>query len=464
MSTFARAWWLIALSLLFLVVYEYLHPRLSFLQKAEPSHFWTPYDSLAEQDSTAIVALRQEFDSLPQLDSALFLRDSFRILSADSLAHYVPELDNYKGLAYLSRFHEALRALKAGKRKRVRIGYFGDSTTQGDLCVGVLRDSLQRTFGGAGVGYVPLIAGGAGVRTTLFQYADREAWTSKHYFRNETDVQFDFSIAGDYHTGNNQSLSVTFKAAEPQTWTTCDTFRQVYLYYGKASKQAARLRVQTDAGQTANYTLNDTAAVNRLLIAENCQRVTLSFQFADPQPMYGLSFESETGILVDNIAKRNDTGANFTKIKARQLQAFAQQLDYDLIVLHYGPNVLSSKVTDYSFYEEMLVQNIAYLRQQFPDTDILVVGHPDKAARVGGRLQTDPALASLVRTQRRAAARTQCGFFDLFQAMGGAGTMEQWAKQQPPLVIQDFVHFTHEGSAVVGRLLAKGLGEVHGAR
>lgn len=452
MNSFVRAWFLLTLCLVFLLGYEALHPYLpaGLRSGMEPTHFWTTHDSLAiGADSSQAFKDLMAADSLPTLPE----RDSFRVLPPDSLALVVPELDNYNGLTYLSRYFEALRELKAGRRKRVRIAYFGDSTTQGDLCVGVLRHLLQQRYGGEGVGFVP-ISGNSSVRTTIKQYPDEKAWIAKHYFRRETDVRFRFGLSGDYYTGEQGRASVRFQAVDSTLWPSYARFRQAHLFYGAGGKRAAKLHCTVDDHAPSTYALDDTAAVNRLsLLEQPCTRLLLQFDFAEQQPVYGVSFESERGIFVDNLAKRNDTGGNLPLIRPEVWLGFQEHMQYDLIILHYGPNILSSRVTDYSVYEERLINTIAYLRRLLPQTDLLIVGNPDKTSRLGGQLQTDPAVYALIKSQQKAAARTGSGFFHLFRAMGGAGTMQQWAEMQPPRVVKDFVHFTHEGSQVVGGLL-----------
>ena len=44
-------------------------------------------------------------------------------------------------------------------------------------------------------------------------------------------------------------------------------------------------------------------------------------------------------------------------------------------------------------------------------------------------------------------------FWDMFEAMGGEGTMEVWAEEEPRLASPDLVHFTPKGAKVIGDLL-----------
>ncbi|MGM3198784.1 hypothetical protein ACS2VC_27400, partial [Bacillus cereus group sp. BC241] len=66
----------------------------------------------------------------------------------------------------LAHFFEALNATKKSTNK-TRIAYFGDSMIEGDLITQDLRSCMQDTFGGYGVGFVPITSIVAGFRSTV---------------------------------------------------------------------------------------------------------------------------------------------------------------------------------------------------------------------------------------------------------------------------------------------------------
>jgi len=78
-----------------------------------------------------------------------------------------------------------------------------------------------------------------------------------------------------------------------------------------------------------------------------------------------------------------------------------------------------------------------------------------------GEIETMPTIPEIVAIQRRVARDTGCGFFDTFQAMGGAGTMARWYAAQPRLVSADFIHPYPAGgkqiAAIFARELSRGL-------
>ncbi|NBU36552.1 MAG: hypothetical protein EBS35_08260, partial [Bacteroidetes bacterium] len=74
--------------------------------------------------------------------------------------------ENYGGLNFLGSFFEKLIA----KNTQVRIAYYGDSGIEADLVTQTLRDSLQKYFGGTGVGFLPITSRDPGYRQSINHY------------------------------------------------------------------------------------------------------------------------------------------------------------------------------------------------------------------------------------------------------------------------------------------------------
>jgi len=74
---------------------------------------------------------------------------------------------NFTGEKYpLDRFFD--RLLQARDRKaKVRIAWYGDSFSEGDILVSDLRDTLQSVYGGNGVGFVPITSEISGFRQSV---------------------------------------------------------------------------------------------------------------------------------------------------------------------------------------------------------------------------------------------------------------------------------------------------------
>jgi lysophospholipase L1-like esterase len=62
------------------------------------------------------------------------------------------------------------------------------------------------------------------------------------------------------------------------------------------------------------------------------------------------------------------------------------------------------------------------------------------------------------RIQKQVAQLHGCHVWSMFEAMGGAGSAYRWARQNPPLMARDLIHFTVPGYQRLAQLMAKDLG------
>lgn len=71
--------------------------------------------------------------------------------------------------------------------------------------------------------------------------------------------------------------------------------------------------------------------------------------------------------------------------------------------------------------------------------------------------ETPQNLVEIVEAQRAAAARSGCAFFSLYDAMGGRGSIDRWARESPPKATGDRVHLTREGYQTLAQRLVESL-------
>lgn len=472
-GNFGKAWGVLIIGLSLILLYEVLHPIVPIFKNFEPSHFWTGYSSplsdsnQLEIDTNFIIELPDSSTQFEFSDSSMTAEDSLSYVLEDSLVFskedslIMADLEHFTGIKNLDGFFQKLRELKEGKRKRIRIAYFGDSTTEGDLIVGDLRNMLQRFFGGRGVGFVSIAPHGTTFRHTI-RHKHSENWTMVNYFRKEKNPAFQFGISGDYSTATQKSMNrshkVSFEPSRANAPSINSHFDQVFFYYGNGRRDSAvvapTLYTSIDgSSDTLRFELNGQREVNRIALSQQpCSKVELAFDFPSPFPIYGLSFESETGLIIDNFAKRNDSGSHLGRINGAVLREFYTYMGCDLVILHYGANVLHHH-TDYSYYGGILINGIRHLQQNMEGVPVLVLGSTDRVAKLGGKEKTTPAVYGLITSQKSAAARTHNAFLDLFKGMGGEGTMLKWAKEDPPLVAPDYVHFNQRGGRKIATII-----------
>jgi len=370
-------------------------------------------------------------------------RRSYDFMTYTGIQEYTDTVAVAPGMQH---FLKALEELKAGKRKKVRIAYFGDSMIEGDLITGDLRDSLQTQFGGAGVGFVPVTSVVASFRTTI-QHTFSNNWKDYH-FRNNPPQDLPLGLSGHTFIPATESWA----RYSPVRKHGLDRFSEVVLFYGPGNSNV------TINGKP--YTLSGGDPVNELAFEQDTAQPSLTLKYAggSAQPFYGLSFESNNGIYVDNFSFRGISGIELGKLGRGVLQQMQRQHPYDLVVLHYGANVLfRPELTDYSWYERPMQRVIDSLRNNWPQTSFLIVGTADKAYKKTDRYITAPGVPALLKVQHELAEQHGTAYWNLYAAMGGEGSMTHWVEGDTVLANKDYTHFNRQGAARVGALLYKAI-------
>lgn len=452
---FKRAFWTLALAGLLLLLYPVLHRMSPFLQ----DHFRT-------------------YQVLPSIQSAppdtLVRQDT---IAGDSILKPPPK---YDGRATLAAFYQVLRE----RREQVRIGHYGDSSIEGDLITGSFRDSLQRRFGGRGIGFAPIVNPISGFRRTL-GHTFSDNWYHC-YIGKENQQELRRGITGEYFTTWTEpdtlleadsipfADTLTAKGMEvtenPDHWT---YYRRAGLFPGSSILPSARLfyappaadstgkvapagRLFLRAGtESIAFQLDGGAPVNeQVLTSAPLKRLHLTFDTPPRQALYGLSFESDDGVIVDNFPSRGNSGAALLQISQSTLEQFQHYLDYDLILLQFGLNALNEDMTDYSWYEREMERVIRHFRETIPGIAVLLIGPSDRAVKIGGRMQTDPSVPRITTALRRTAEESNVAFFSFYEAMGGNGSMVEWVEErQPRLANTDYTHFNFAGARRAALLL-----------
>lgn len=135
------------------------------------------------------------------------------------------------------------------------------------------------------------------------------------------------------------------------------------------------------------------------------------------------------------------------------MRAFNNSLKYDLIILHYGTNVLNYGTKNYFWYEKGMKKTINKIKESFPGVSILIISTADKSTKYDLEMKTDSAVVPLMKAQKRYALETESGFVNLYTLMGGDGSMVKWVDEAPAKANKDYTHFNQRGAKAIGRLL-----------
>lgn len=350
-------------------------------------------------------------------------------------------------------------SLKKGtkEKKKIRIAYFGDSAIEGDLITQDLRNLLQRSFGGSGVGFVPVTSNVSSFRKTIRHFYSSN-WKSYSFL--DTTGKANPGISGfafkpEDTSGDTIGSWVRFEGSNVSD--KLSNFYKVRLFYGPGG-EGSFVKYQNAKGMQ-ELELSGSELINELVLNEGepMKNLSIMFTMKEPVTIYGLSFEGEDGIVIDNYAFRGNSGMPLTRIPSSIYRKFDQHLNYDLVILHYGLNVVSPNVTDFSWYQRGMTNVVEHLKSSFKNASFLLVSVSDKSYNNNGTFETDPSVPLIVQAQRKVAENEGIAFWNLYSAMGGYNSMVEWATADTALANKDFTHFNFRGARKVGTLLYEDL-------
>lgn len=338
-------------------------------------------------------------------------------------------------ISALPQFAEKLRVLKETGKGKIRIAYLGDSMIEGDLMTQTLRELLQKEFGGEGVGFLPISSKVAGFRQTANITAS--GWKDSSFMTK--------GVGNVYLSGH--TFSGTGSGSYRDNTAKDSLNLEKSLIFGKVN--GGKLSFD---GQ--DIVLNGIQLVNRKILKNDISKQIKIKSHSDKMPLYGVSFESENGVFVDNFSFRGITGVELKKIDENFLKAIQEANQYDLIVLQYGVNLLfRPKDKDYTYYEKAMLPILEKLKSTFSGADFLLISTADRAFRYNGEYQTAIGIPNLIEIQARLALNSGFSFYNQFESMGGTNSIVRWAKKTPALANKDYIHPNHKGAEILAEKL-----------
>lgn len=424
----------IVVTILYLVVSALL---LSFKIKAGPFEKVNLLSDIVKEDS------EQQDSSVSKNSSSKFKEtktNSSVYFDLYKTPHYITSFQRDTTLASLPMFLAKLYEQKKIKKRKIRIAYFGDSMIEGDLISQTFRDLMQKEYGGSGVGFVPVKSVSSGIRQTV-ESTTSGNWTEQNFKTANAGNLFLsghlFKTNGGHIRFRNLVLTDTLLPLEKS------------ILCGKSNSNTRFQFNNTD------LTVNPAADFNRIILSKDLnQLIDLEISGCNGFPVYGVSFESETGVIVDNFSFRGITGVEYGKIDSAFLSQINRGNHYDLIIFQYGVNLLfKPSQTDFKWYGRMITPVINKLRSVFSDAEIVLVSAGDRAFRYGQEYKTAVGIDSLISVQADIALKTGCSFYNLYATMGGYNSIVNWANSNPPMANKDYVHPNHKGAVVLGEQL-----------
>ena len=337
--------------------------------------------------------------------------------------------------------------------KTYRIMHYGDSQIEMDRISSVLRQKLQEFFGGSGPNMIPAIQPVATISVSQHSnnlqrymvYGDANRASHNRY---GVMSQFSQVMGGGSISFTQTSHSQAFeKAKEIST---------VSVLLGRNSQGfSATLKCDNIAPETKVLAANDSVSLVTWVLPDDVKRGTINF--VGNAEIYAVLLDGEAGVAIDNVALRGCSGTIFTRINEATMRQSFDLLNTRLIIMQFGgnrmPSISSSK--NITPYMAELEKQINYMKRVAPKATLLFIGPADMGKSYGGKMGTWHGLPELNDSLRVMALRNHVAYWDMFNVMGGEGSMAQWVKHNPPLAGPDYVHFTFRGAQEIGTDLAK---------
>jgi hypothetical protein len=342
-------------------------------------------------------------------------------------------------------FIQKLIALKKTKKGKIRIAYLGDSMIEGDLVSQTLRKKLQEYFGGEGVGFVPITSPVAGFRTSV-KHSFSAKWKESS-FRNR------ISVTPLYLSGKTFfSMGYNWMEATDNTYIKRTQPLEKYLLCGY---KALSGRVAVNGSFNA---IKPTATFNKILMDKSVNN-KIKLEISDGLlPLYGISFETENGVIVDNFSYRGSGGFEFVSIDTSFLKQVSETQPFDLIIMQYGVNVLNHpNNNNFNWYYKAMLTSITNLKKCFPKTDFVLISTADKSFRYSDGTHTAIGMDSLIATQEKISFEMGMAFFNTYNSMGGYNSMVDWVNRNPRLAAKDYTHLNAKGAEVLGNGIFDGI-------
>lgn len=344
-------------------------------------------------------------------------------------------------------FYEALNKIKSDGRL-VRIAVFGDSFIEADIFTADLRELLQHKFGGCGVGFVNVTSMTSGYRPTVrhsFGGWSSHAVTDSVYFDKQKQ-----GVSGHYFVpGAGAYVELRGQKSYASLLDTC---RQASIFF--YNKGTVNLSVRVNRGESQTREFEPTGALQQMQVQGQIGSVRWEVNRADSTLFYGLAMDGTQGIIVDNFSLRGSSGLSLRSIPVDMMQAFNELRPYDLIILQYGLNIATQRGRNYDNYQKGFLTAIARLKESFPHAGFLLLSIGDRDYKTEtGELRTMPGVKNLIRYQESIAAESGIAFWNMFDAMGGEGSIATMVHDKPSKANYDYTHINFRGGKYLAGLL-----------
>ncbi|MBQ5900096.1 MAG: hypothetical protein IIW87_09365 [Alistipes sp.] len=383
-------------------------------------------------------------EPLPSLE-ALLKADYSDILPADSL---ITSIEEFRGDEFDTPMHRLYEKLLAGQES-VRVAFMGDSFVEGDILTADLRELLQDTFHGGGVGYVPVASPFTGFRQTI--KTTSKGWTPYNIMQRKSTPE---PYVGDYFVSGWVARAT---AGASTRWDMTDRRRHL-MECNRArllfiSRESSKITVILNDNVQREFEFDGSDVVRQIVVEEE-QILSLEMRVDSGAAGFtaiGADFDSTSGLSLDNFSVRSNNGQAMFWSSASVNAQIHSMRPYDLVVLQYGLNIMQADRHNYSLYGEQVEKMVRYVESCFPGAAVLVMGVSDRSQRNEQGIVPMSSAVDLTRSQREAAEKCGVAFWNTYEAMQRLGGMTAFVENG--WAGKDYTHINYAGGREIARQL-----------
>jgi hypothetical protein len=468
---------IILVSEILLVAYSFLYDRVDIAFVKENIRFLTPakLTEFSSNDPNRIAdSLLQNYLSNTVNDDLILKRTFLSKVGPKKQNLFLinPEVEGGKAL------DDFFRAMQHEKDSTiVHVAHYGDSQLEGDRMSNLVRDKFHEKFGGSGIGYVPLrdldpvsyyrISSGNWAKYTVFhnRNSDKDFGISGAMFRfgkytvhqaedgnpidtNSADQDTQKALAGKYYTNATVSLRMGSRY----------NYNSISFLYGNSTDNCT-LNFYNNA--TGELIMTDTLLPCKDVCLHKTQlssflNVKVEFDADNSPDFYGMYFDSDHGVQLDNYAIRGHSGDGLMLIPDDRLAKMLKLTNTRLVIFQYGANVVPYVNSDKAceWLSELYYKLFMKFKKANPDMSILVVGAGDMAKESEGKYSSYSWLPKITAAQKKAALMAGCAYWDLFSMMGGMNSILAWSNKG--MAVSNG-HFSGKGQKIVANELVEAM-------
>jgi hypothetical protein len=354
----------------------------------------------------------------------------------------------------LAFFYEKLYQLEKNRQGRVNIAHIGDSHIQADIFSGLVRQKMQLKFGNAGRGLIFPYRVAKSNEPSSYKTVTNVVWDSK---RNVfVDKPLPIGISG-FTVETRDSLAEINLVVKDQPKLGY-AFTKFTLFHERGLHNYDITicdDLNCEIGLVRPIDKSPNPFVSELRSEKPMRQIYLRNKSADTAGkystrIYGMLLENDSAGILYNMIGVNGAEYRHYNLSKYFMQQFSY-LNSDLVIISMGTNEAFYNGFDKELFYRNIDSLVINIRNVNPNAAVLLTtpGDSFKKSKKGRIKNPDMKIAK--ETVIRYALDHNLAYWDLYEVMGGYGSMAKWYTAK--LSAKDRVHFSGRGYQIQGDLL-----------